>query len=62
MKKLDPKAEWVDYDLRQVLQEKYGTYVYADDGETKVYKSARAEFGFTFKGAVNYIMRGIKDR
>ena len=54
MKKLDPNAEWVDYDLRQVLQEKYGTYVYADDGETKVYKNARAEFGFTFKGAVNY--------
>lgn len=54
MKALDPEAEWVDYDLRQVLQEKYGTYVYGDDAETKDYKNARAEFGFTFKGAVNY--------
>ena len=36
------------------MQEKYGTYVYSDDGESKIYKNARAEFGFTFKGAVNY--------
>lgn len=51
---LDPEAEWEEYDLRQVLQDKYGTYVYNDDGVTKNYKNARAELGFTLKGAVNY--------
>lgn len=50
----DPAVEWVDYDLRQALQEKYGTYVYNGDATAKEYRNARAEFGFTFKGTVNY--------
>lgn len=53
-KELDPNAPYVDYNLRQELQDKYGTYVYAADGSTKEYRNSRAEFGLTFKGAVDY--------
>lgn len=51
---LNPGAEYVDFDLRQHLQEKYGTYVYGSDRETKEYRNSRAEFGLTFRGSVNY--------
>ncbi len=40
-------------DFRSVLQDKYGTYGYDEKGE-KIYRSARAEFGLSIKGAVAY--------
>ncbi len=40
------------YDLRRSLQEKYGTYYY--DGDQLKYRNFKAEFGLSFKGAINY--------
>lgn len=42
-----------DFDLRETLQAKYGTYSYDADG-VKQYRNARAEFGLSFKGAIAY--------
>ena len=41
------------YNFREVLQDKYGTYKYNDDGSVK-YRDFRAEFGLSFKGAIAY--------
>ncbi|MCQ2346129.1 MAG: DUF3078 domain-containing protein [Paludibacteraceae bacterium] len=47
-----------DGGLRQVLQEKYGTWKYeedkASDAFAKKFTNARAELGLTLKGAINY--------
>ncbi len=40
------------YDLRQSLHEKYGTYYY--EGDEVKYRNFKAEFGLSFKGAINY--------
>ncbi len=41
------------YDLRQSLHEKYGTYYYDDNNQLQ-YRNFKAEFGLSFKGAINY--------
>ncbi len=40
------------YDLRESLQAKYGTYYY--EGNELKYRNFKAEFGLSFKGAINY--------
>jgi len=42
-----------NYDFRQDLQERYGTYKY-NSGDEKEYKNFRAEFGLSIKGAIAY--------
>lgn len=46
-------------DLRSRLQEKYGTYVYNQEGD-RVFRNARAEFGLSFKGAIAYTYQDFK--
>jgi hypothetical protein len=61
----DPEADITaiaDYNLRQTLQEKYGTWKY-DDTETgyhKEYKNFKASLGLTVKGTVNYTYKDLK--
>ncbi len=40
------------YNLRESLQKKYGTYYY--EGDDLKYRNFKAEFGLSFKGAINY--------
>ena len=46
-------------DLRSILQEKYGTIRYGQDG-SPIYRNARAEFGLSFKGAIAYTYNDFK--
>ncbi len=46
------EAGVADYNLRESLQKKYGTYYY--DGDQLKYRNFKAEFGLSFKGAINY--------
>ncbi|MBQ7192230.1 MAG: DUF3078 domain-containing protein [Paludibacteraceae bacterium] len=61
----DPTADVsaiADYNLREALQEKYGTWKY-DDSETgyhKKYKNYKASLGLTLKGSVNYTYKDLK--
>ncbi len=48
----NPGEEVPVYDLHRSLQEKYGTYYY--DGDEVKYRNFKAEFGLSFKGAINY--------
>ncbi len=41
-----------DYNLRENLQKKFGTYYY--EGDELKYRNFKAEFGLSFKGAINY--------
>lgn len=52
-----------DGGLRQVLQEKNGTWKYTDQGENgyaKEYTNAKAELGLTLKGGINYEYKDLK--
>ena len=52
-----------DYNLREVLQEKYGVWRYTDQGDNgyaKEYKNVKAELGLTLKGAINYTYKDLK--
>ena len=48
--------------LREVLQEKYGTWIYDDDinGYHKAYRNFKAAFGLTLKGNINYTYKDLK--
>jgi len=48
--------------LRQVLQEKYGTWKYVanETGFDKKYMNAKAELGLTFKGAIDWSYKDLK--
>ena len=49
--------------LRQVLQEKYGTWAYeegANGAFSKKYKDVKAELGLTLKGSINYTYKDLK--
>lgn len=46
-------------DLRSKLQNQYGTY-YMDALDNKIYRSARAEFGLSFKGSIAYTYKDFK--
>ncbi len=52
-KAVNPDTEIPAYDLRESLQAKYGTYYYDDQNQLK-YRNFKAEFGLSFKGAINY--------
>ena len=49
-----------DYDFRQALQAKYGTYKYDQANGDKIYRDFRAEFGLSFKGAIAYTYNDFK--
>ncbi len=52
-KEANPDATEIPaYDLRESLQAKYGTYYY--EGNDLKYRNFKAEFGLSFKGAINY--------
>ncbi len=46
------EADIPAYSLRESLQKKYGTYYY--EGNELKYRDFKAEFGLSFKGAINY--------
>ncbi|MBR4460563.1 MAG: DUF3078 domain-containing protein [Paludibacteraceae bacterium] len=52
-KEFDDNMGTQGYNLREVLQEKYGTYKYDKLGE-KIYNNIRAELGLSLKGAIAY--------
>lgn len=52
-KEFDDNMGTQGYNLREVLQEKYGTYKYDKLGE-KIYHNVRAELGLSLKGAIAY--------
>ena len=52
-KEFDDNMGTQGYNLREVLQEKYGTYKYDKLGE-KIYNNVRAELGLSLKGAIAY--------
>ena len=53
-----------DYDLREAMQDKYGTWKYADNengtGYDKKHKNFKAALGLTLKGTVNYTYKDLK--
>jgi hypothetical protein len=46
-------------DLRSTLQQTVGTYTYDKEGN-QLYRNFRAEFGFSFKGAIAYTYKDFK--
>ena len=52
-KEFDDNMGTQGYNLRENLQEKYGTYKYDKLGE-KIYQNVRAELGLSLKGAIAY--------
>jgi hypothetical protein len=51
--------------LREQMQDKYATWVYskeanADGTYDKIYKTAKAEHGLSFKGGINYTYKDLK--
>jgi hypothetical protein len=52
-KEFDDNMGTQGYNLRENLQEKYGTYKYDKLGE-KIYHNVRAELGLSLKGAIAY--------
>ena len=52
-KEFDDNMGTQGYNLRENLQEKYGTYKYDKLGE-KIYRNVRAELGLSLKGAIAY--------
>jgi len=52
-----------DYNLRESLQETYGTWKYDDmgeDGYHKKYMNAKAELGLTLKGGIDWTYKDLK--
>ena len=55
----DKEMGTTGYDLRNELQNAYGTYTYDSKGD-QVFHNARAEFGLSFKGAIAYTYNDFK--